>query len=107
MGQNFKELESSPAERIFLLCEKCGMKNMLNGENSARLLQQWMKAELKEKGLSKKLRPVLSSCLGVCPEKSVTAALLSNQGEASHFYVLNIKNSKEVFNEILEEGLRD
>ena len=83
------------------------MKNSLNGENSARVLQQWMKGELKSHGLSQKLRPVVSSCLGVCPEKGVTAALLSNRGEASHFYVLDINNSKELFQEIMDEALKD
>ncbi len=107
MGKNFKELDSYPAQRVFLLCEKCGMKNPINGENAARVLQQWMKSELKAHGLSMKLRPVVSSCLGICPEKSVTAALLSNEGEASHFYVLNLKNSQEVFQEILDEVLKD
>lgn len=102
MGQEIKQVSFCPSEKVLLLCEKCGSKKLIQGENAARVLQQWMKAELKEKGLKEKLRPVLSSCLGLCPEDRITAGLLNSQGEQARFFVLDLKKNKEGFEEILK-----
>lgn len=102
MRQEIKEVEYQVSERLLLLCEKCGSKKLIEGENAALVLQKWMKEEIREGGLKEKLRPVLSSCLGLCPEDRITAGLLSTHGNQPRFFVLDLKKSKEGFAEILK-----
>jgi len=78
---------------------------MINDENASIIFKKWMKEKLKEKKLQHELRPVLSSCLGVCPENLVTGALIDNAEVSSKFFLLDLNKSKEGFVEILDNLL--
>lgn len=104
--KSFEEIDSFPSQKILLLCEKCGKKSLVQNQNGAQFLKEKIKAEVKAKNVAQKLRPVLSSCLGVCPENKITAALMSTQGDASHFYLLDVDDPEVLFKEIIDQALK-
>lgn len=70
------ELKKTPApvrETLLLICEKCGKRlaGKSDDENPAKLLQQNLKSEVKARHLKGRVRPVLTSCLDICPEGEV------------------------------------
>lgn len=68
-----KKTSAPVQETLLLICEKCGKRMMRepDAENPAKALQHNLKSEAKAQKLKGILRPVLTSCLDICPEREV------------------------------------
>jgi hypothetical protein len=64
----------TPWKTVILLCGKCARKlDGGFGHNNKRSLRAAMHTELKARGLRRQVRLIETRCMGVCPNKAVTA----------------------------------
>lgn len=102
------------SEGALMICTKCGTR----GETASRTTwtSDWaektkmaMKKDLKEKQLSKKLRVMSCSCLGLCPENQQTVLLLekTEKGEATKFLVFNPEEEPSALQDFSQSWLKE
>ena len=93
-------------EQLILICEKCGIKLAPPpAENPSRALQQKLKALCKTEISDPLVRPVISGCLGVCPEGEVTIAI-AGQKRSLQYFTLTNPGDPSVTSEILAQITR-
>jgi predicted metal-binding protein len=69
---------------VILICEKCGRKAAGKSEdNPARELQQELKHSAKDALGKKEIRPVLTSCLDICPKGQIAIAVARLSGRSA------------------------
>jgi predicted metal-binding protein len=64
---------------MIFVCEKCGKKLTKSDnpdENPSRIVQKTMKKMCVERFGKKVVRPMVSSCMDVCPEGRITVAIM-------------------------------
>lgn len=67
------------SKAMIFVCEKCGKKLTKSDnpdENPARIVQKTMKKMCVERFGKKVVRPMVSSCMDVCPEGRITVGIL-------------------------------
>ena len=83
MNEKQFEITDIPApisKAMLFICEKCGKKlttSELPEENPARIIQKSMKKACVERFGKKVVRPMVSSCMDVCPEGRITIGIMS------------------------------
>jgi predicted metal-binding protein len=88
------EKAAAPVQRtLILICEKCGSKIATQdqlAENPAVTLRQTLKGEIKQRFPKKTMRAVLTGCLDICPEGSISVAVvaLAPGDQAPCFYTI-------------------
>lgn len=102
-------------EGALMICTKCGTRAVA-GETRKTWTKEWaeqtkmeMKKEMKEKGLSKDLRVMTSSCLGLCPENEQTVLLLEKTatGEKSQLLVFDPEQEPSALQEFARSWLKE
>jgi predicted metal-binding protein len=106
---------------LILICEKCGQKLAKKsglesaGENVARQLHAALKAEIAASGERGSYRAVVASCMNLCPEGLVTAAIAriaAPEPSCCEFYAVEPANIEAACLDLLararaEKGARD
>ena len=95
--KNYLKKAESPVKKGFLLvCEKCGKKLAGNSEeNPARTLQKALKEKVKAELPSDTIRPLVSSCMNVCPDGEITLAIVEDQAPHRFFTIPETKTTEE------------
>lgn len=88
-----RQVPSSVSDALIMICEKCGKKVAGTDDpeqNPSRQLQKMMKDMVKTRFGKGKIRPIVSSCMDVCPKDEVTVAIARFDGrsEGSKFYCI-------------------
>lgn len=65
------------------------------GEEQGVALRDWLKARLKADGLKGPVLCAKSSCLGVCPRRGTTIAVLPGEGLERRVFVVDDDESRE------------
>ena len=91
--KNIKQVPAPVSDALIMVCEKCGKKVAGTDDpdqNPSRQFQKAMKEKVKAKFGKGKVRPVVSSCLDVCPKDEITVAIVRFDGntKASKFYTI-------------------
>lgn len=91
------------SDTLILICERCGSKICDDPlKNPSRELQKNLKAHFKEKGQSKQKRPLVSSCLALCPENEIAIAKISlKESLQNSYFSLAYENEAQATNDVL------
>ncbi len=94
----------TPVETFILICEKCGKKLSANDgdESPSRDLQKALKSLAKngplDGALKSKVRPVVTSCMNICPEGQIAMGVIEF-GKKEHFFTIDLPQNE---NEVLD-----
>lgn len=97
-----KRLEPAEApvrQALVLVCEKCGKKMQDGDENPSKNLQSALKSHFKSNVGKREVRPLLSSCFDLCPNKKIAVALVP-LGGPTRFYEIEKGDQQSVIDEI-------
>lgn len=94
------------SELAVFICSKCRVlfapENLVS-ENPAEDLKGFLKARLKEEGLSSKCRVMTSSCQSLCENDKQAVTLCKTQGPTQTLSIHPEKNKEEIYTYILEQ----
>ncbi len=103
MSKLLSSIKPEHSQRFFLVCEKCGTQSVHHDEiNPAKVIQKLLKEETRLHKTKEKLRPILSSCLGICPENKITALLVESE-KPLRFFMLNEKYTENEISKLHDE----
>jgi predicted metal-binding protein len=96
---------------LILVCEKCGRR--LDPEakkNPSRRLLGRLKKAAKEAFPKGSVRPVITSCMDICPEGRISVAIAPVNGSATRFFTVkgdNPESEAQRLVEVLQHEARD
>ena len=99
------EVKSPVQASLILICEKCAKKLQVQGtetevENLTRKMHKSLKSEIEITGKKGIVRALVSSCLDICPEGKIAAAVIP-VNSPSHFYVFDPAQSAKASETLL------
>lgn len=107
-GNTLKKLMPAPApvETLLLICEKCGKKQVLEGEENPSIqIQKQLKARIKEALKPGMARAVTTSCLNICPVNAIAIGYLDSlpQNTSAKFFLLKEKDVDQAVNNLFQQ----
>ena len=92
-----KQADAPVDQGFILICEKCGKK--LSGsddpdQNPSRSLHKKLKEKSKDTFGKKGVRPLIASCMNICPENEITLGVIHMRGK-NEFFTAAIPTSEE------------
>ena len=91
-----------PVDALILICEKCGSKLALpeSNENPSRILQKAFKELAKKEHQAQpggaRVRPVVTSCLSICPDGEIALGVIHLGKEDRFFTTVRPETPDEV-----------
>lgn len=102
------EKTSAPVKTLLLICEKCGKKQIAEGQdNPSSLLQKNIKSRIKQELPVGTARAITTSCLSICPSNAITVVRLSplSPHTDTQFYILHKQDIAKATDVIFKELL--
>ena len=91
---------------MILICEKCGKKLCADPDkNPSRLLQAELKEKIKSRYGKGVLRPIVTTCMDICPNEEVAIAI-SRTGEAPQFFTLRKEDLSDAAETLIDEAIQ-
>lgn len=86
LNEGVQKAERPVSDTMIWICEKCGFKLADDeNENPARQLQKNLKSLISNDKRKREVRAMVSSCLNLCPEGKMAAALADLKGGQIQF----------------------
>ncbi len=97
-----KKVPAPDYTSFILICEKCGAKLNPNKD-----LAQELKKELKNKIKSLPnltgFRPMVSSCMDICPDNEMSISVMPLDGKTPEFFTVGAEDIPQVADQILNK----
>ncbi len=96
----------APVQTLLLICEKCGKKQVLEGEENPSIqIQRQLKARIKETLKPGMARAITTSCMNICPVNAIAIGYFDSlqQNTSAHFFLLNEKDTDQAANDLFQQ----
>ena len=101
MKSTLKKVDSPVEKSLILVCEKCGKKlENKPDENPARIIQKALKEKVKSEFGKNEIRPVVSSCMNVCPDGQIAIGILGVDSKNAQFFTVENPKSSDDFDQL-------
>jgi Fe-S-cluster-containing hydrogenase component 2 len=96
----------APVQTLLLICEKCGKKQALEGEENPSIqIQRQLKSRIKETLKPGMARAITTSCMNICPVNAIAIGYLDSlqQNTSAQFFLLNEKDTNQAATDLFQQ----